>query len=222
MDVFQAAFNARIPLYFIGDDLARSATYALEGTPQKTNWVNLIHLNATAINFGGNRTFGIVNQTHPVVNGPFGVVGDSNYGYDPDATTRTGTGEILLGVSGPHDVLVAFKDPTTATKTVTQNILPATQTDAAGIEEKKKLSKNAVTWLLAKDPVGRSRAVLHRRSSPGHRRQSADAAADGKEHRTGPGGPRHVGRYASGRNDVRFFRSNAGVPGRQHADLRSR
>ena len=153
VDVFQAAFNARIPLYFIGDDLALSATYALEGTPQKTNWVNLIHLNATAINFGGNRTFGIVNQTHPVVNGPFGVVGDSNYGYDPDATTRTGTGEILLGVSGPHDVLVAFKDPTTATKTVTQNILPATQTDAAGIAEKKKLFKNAVTRLLAKDPV---------------------------------------------------------------------
>jgi uncharacterized repeat protein (TIGR01451 family) len=153
VDVFQGVFNAHIPLYFIGDDLALSATFALEGTPQKTNWVNLIHLNATVNNYGGNRTFSIVNQTHPVVNGPFGLVADSNYGYDPDATTRTGTGEILLGKSGPNDVLVAFKDPGSATKTVTQNILPTIQTDPASVAEKQKLFKNAVTWLLAQDPV---------------------------------------------------------------------
>ncbi len=153
VNVFQTAAQAGIPLYFIGDDLALSATYSLSGTPQADTWVNLIHLKATDQNFGGNRTVTILNGEHPVINGPFGLVGDSNYTLDPDATTRTGTGEVLLASSGGHDVLVAYREPQTGRKSVTQNVLTYNATDAAGIAEKKKLFKNAVTWLLAKDPV---------------------------------------------------------------------
>ena len=154
VDVYQAVADAGIPLYFIGDDLALSATFGLSGTPESTNWVNLIHLQATDNNYGGNRTFTLVDHSHPVVNGPFGLVGDSNYSLDPDATSRTGTGETLLGVSGPNDVLVSFKDSVTGRKSVTQNVVAYDGSpDQAGIAEMKKLFKNAVTWLLATDPA---------------------------------------------------------------------
>jgi len=154
--VFQSAAEARIPLYFIGDDLAHSAQCCLSG-PRAAEWSNLIKLKPGG-NFGGNGTVTIVTTTHPITNGPFGIVRDFSYSLDPDATTQTATaGEVLLAKSGQHDVIVAFQDPATGARRVTQNVLAFIGSDESGIAQKKKLFKNAVSWLLRlNEPTGPS------------------------------------------------------------------
>jgi uncharacterized repeat protein (TIGR01451 family) len=147
VDVFKAAYDAGTRLYFIGDDLAYSTDYALNGAETNT-WVDLIHLNATEDNGGNGATMDIVDTNSPVTDGVFGLVTNSTYAGDPDGTTVTGTGEILLGTSGADDVLLSYEDPVTHNRTVTQNECAYDYNDAAGVVQKEILFKNAVTWLL--------------------------------------------------------------------------
>src|SRR5262249_7593680 len=119
VSIFQQAHEAGISLYFIGDDLAYSTINL--SAEKATQWTNLLHLNY-GDNFGGNETVSIINTTHPVTNGPFGIVADFNYPVDIDAATRTSTGEMLLGTSGSSDALLAFEDATTRIRSVTQNV----------------------------------------------------------------------------------------------------
>ncbi len=150
VDVFNQAYNAGTRLYLIGDDLAYSADYALSGLPEFNTWVSLLHLNATEINSGGDGMMEIISTNHPVVNGLFGQVGNFIYDGDPDSTTATGTGEVVLGRSGPDDVLLAYQDPVTQNRTVTQNecAYDYVNGDTNSIAQRKILFKNAVAWLL--------------------------------------------------------------------------
>ena len=142
--IFESAFNAGIPLYLLGDDLAFSHVNLSAGV--SGIWTGLLHLN-DGTNFGGNGTLTVVDSIHPVINGPFGLITDFALGIDPDATNATGTGEIVLGVSGAHDVLLAFEDSVTGVRSVTQNCL---LTDGAATDQtlRNNLLKNAVAWLL--------------------------------------------------------------------------
>ncbi|MES2467644.1 MAG: hypothetical protein V4675_10120 [Verrucomicrobiota bacterium] len=152
IDIFQAVADSGRPLFFIGDDLAFVTNYAGIPEPQATNWTNLMHLQPTSFNIGnGGQT--IVSLAHPVTNGISGAVGDSTYNWDPDNTTATGLpGEVILARSSGADSLVAFRDPVTRRKSVTQNELLFTQVPTmAGREERRKLFKNAVVWLLSDD-----------------------------------------------------------------------
>jgi uncharacterized repeat protein (TIGR01451 family) len=147
VDVFKAAYDAGSRLYFIGDDLAYSTIYALT-EPEADTWVGLIHLNATGANYGGDGMMEIVDTNSPVTDGVFGLVTNSTYAADPDGTTVTGTGEILLGTSGTVDVLLSYEDPVTHNRTVTQGECAFDFNDPDGIVQKGILFKNAVTWLL--------------------------------------------------------------------------
>jgi uncharacterized repeat protein (TIGR01451 family) len=149
VDTFSQAYTNGSHLYFIGDDLAYTADWALSGTPEFDVWISLIHLQATETNAAGDGMMEIVDTNNPVTDGMFGLVGNSIYNGDPDGTTVTGTGEVLLGISGPGcDVLLSYEDPVTQNRTVTQNECAFDSTDANGIAQRKILFKNAVAWLL--------------------------------------------------------------------------
>lgn len=142
VDTFVQLFNVGIPLYFIGDDLAFSSRN-LDGSRQ-AQWRDLIHLNNIG-NFGGNGLI-LVLANHPVTNGPFGSAGSFNYTADPDQATRTSTGEVLLARAGSDDVILAFDDPATCARSVTQNVMAFGAVSQP--DQTKVLFKNAATWLL--------------------------------------------------------------------------
>jgi hypothetical protein len=158
--ILEEVFQAGVPLYFIGDDLAFSIVNLSPAVAPK--WTQLIHLEGTA-NFGGDGTISIVNQEHPVTNGSFGVVSDFEYPLDPDVASATGTGEVLLAVSGTDDVIVAYEDPTTGTRSLTQNVM-AFEHDVpfgeATMKELERLLKNGVAWLLQAETPATSRFVF--------------------------------------------------------------
>jgi hypothetical protein len=145
--VFKSAFNAGASLYFIGDDLAHAGFINLT-SPEQANWVSLTHLNMTASNSGGDGTVTIADTTHPVTNGPFGLVANFPAYIDPDATTGTNTGEVLIATSASEHVIVAYESPILGNRVVTQNVLAYNPSDPAGNIERAKLFKNAVAWLL--------------------------------------------------------------------------
>ncbi len=147
VDTFQSLFNAGIPLYFIGDDLAFSNINL--STARSAQWVALTHLLASN-NFGGNGSVTIGTLAHPVTGGPFGLVPDFNYTGDPDSSAHTNTGEIVLANSR-HDVLLSFENA--SVRTLTQNFLAVNASDAAGVAAKKILFKNAIAWLLKRSAV---------------------------------------------------------------------
>jgi CSLREA domain-containing protein len=147
--VFKQAYDAGKPLYLIGDDLATSTGYALSGQAA-TDWTNLIHLNPASNNIGSG-TVTIENTTHPVTNGPSGAVASFAAYIDPDVTTRTNTGEVLLASVNGSPVLLTYEAAGTGVRTVTQNVLVFPPDSASQIEA-QKLFKNAVTWLL--EPPG--------------------------------------------------------------------
>ncbi|MCZ6871394.1 MAG: hypothetical protein O7G84_18000, partial [Gammaproteobacteria bacterium] len=144
VEIFESAFNAGIPLYLLGDDLAFSH---LNLSPEVSPiWTGLLHLNFGG-NFGGDGTLTVVDSTHPVTLGPFGLITDFSLGIDPDMTNATGTGEVVLGVSSTDDVLLAFEHPGTGVRSVTQNCM-LTMGSAEDQPLRDNLSKNAVAWLL--------------------------------------------------------------------------
>ena len=153
--IFKTAFAFGIPLYFVGDDLAFQAINL--STRSLGDWVNLLHLN---LGEGGNYSDGngmvrVINTNHPVINGAYGLVTSYQYWADIDDAQCTGTGEVLLGISGSTDVLLAFEDPVSQVRTVTQNNCLVLDIDLTAGElerltqvERKKLFQNAVWWLL--------------------------------------------------------------------------
>ncbi|HEU4339814.1 MAG TPA: hypothetical protein VFS19_07075, partial [Planctomycetota bacterium] len=139
------AHEARIPLYFIGDDLASSMDHL---RTSKTVWSDLLHLR-----YGTNGAFmlpvRITTPSHAVVQGPYGSVGDFTYASDSDEAQATSTGEVVLGTYEKGTVLVAHEHPQTGVRTVTQNFMVFNDSDPHGIVERRKLFLNAVAWLLA-------------------------------------------------------------------------
>lgn len=148
--IFRQAFDAEIPIYFIGASLA-SSTSSL--TPALQNqWMNLIRLGPSA----ANRSDGTVVPNDvvepPVISGRFGQVGRFNCSPNIEGKFQSGPGVTLLGKSGNADLIVAYEDPAgdRQIRTVTQNFGVITAAGAAAITEQEKLFKNAVAWLTRK------------------------------------------------------------------------
>ena len=153
--IFKTAFDAGIPLYLIGDDLALQSIN-LSAAGQKT-WEELLRLRLDpgGGGTGMNGVVTLVNTSHPVVNGPFGIVTNYFNYCDIDLALHTGTGEVVVGTSGPADVVLAFEEPNRGTRSVTQDNCLYGDLDAAPGQvdpkdqaERKRMFQNAVTWLL--------------------------------------------------------------------------
>ena len=147
--IFHQVHTAGIPLYFIGNDLAR-ATSTLPANARSA-WTGLLHLDPADTETAGELVT-VSEQRHPVTNGPFGLAGGFKLASDHDTSTATGNGEIVLARAGDTDVLLAYEEPATSVRTVTQNLLAF---DGAGLTagvQREKLFKNAVWWLLKRLP----------------------------------------------------------------------
>ncbi len=147
--IFQQIHNAGIPLYLIGNDLARVTT-ALPANVQSI-WTGLLHLKP-ANTEATSESVKISEQGHLVTNGPFGVAGGFKLVSDYDVTVAAGSGEIVLARAGDADMLLAHEEAATSARTVTQNVLAF---DGAGLTagvQREKLFKNAVWWLLKRLP----------------------------------------------------------------------
>ena len=139
VDLYQSLTDSRVPLYFIGDDLARTTTLLSE--PHRTRWSQLIRLTdfvpGTAI-----PTFRIFAPGHPLVVGPYGSVSAPfTLGGDTDRDEHLDFADVV-GIN-----LLAHCAPLTKARRVTQNWLPTTAPtprDQAGI-----VFKNSVAWLIA-------------------------------------------------------------------------
>ena len=89
VDLFQQAYNAQIPIYFIGERLASSTANLTD--PYRSEWTQLVHLQP-ATTQGGSGTVTIrTDVTHRVINGRFGYIVDFAYPAEVDATTMAGT-----------------------------------------------------------------------------------------------------------------------------------
>ncbi|MSU62969.1 MAG: hypothetical protein EXS31_11350 [Pedosphaera sp.] len=149
VSVFHQVHNAGIPLYFIGNDLAR-ATGSLPANAQSV-WTGLLHLKP-ADTEANSQLVTISEQGHPVTNGPFGVAGGFKLASDYDLTTATGTGETVLAHAGNANVLLAHEEAATSVRTVTQNVLAFEGPGLTSGVQREKLFKNAVWWLLKRLP----------------------------------------------------------------------
>lgn len=143
VSVFNQFYQTGKPIYFIGDDLAYSIINL--STQWAAVWTGLIHLSGVN-NFSQAYNVLITNTTHPVTNGLYGQVNSFDYSLDIDLATRTNTGEVLLGNTTDSDVLLAYAG--SQTRTVSQNCTVIQAGSQQSINERKKLFKNAVRWLL--------------------------------------------------------------------------
>jgi hypothetical protein len=138
-----AAYQAGVPLYLMGDDQAIS--YINLDPAQDVIWQALLHLQE-GVNIIPVVPVQIV-AAHPIVDGPFGKVTDFTCGIDPDGAAATGTGEIVIGKVGDSDVLLAYPAVGDDTRSVTQNVL-LLKGDQAHQPIRDALFKNSVAWLL--------------------------------------------------------------------------
>ncbi|MBI2947236.1 MAG: hypothetical protein HYY23_06290, partial [Verrucomicrobia bacterium] len=148
--IFRQAFDAGIPLYFIGETLAAS-TRNLSASLQ-SQWAELIHLTPGAANRSDGTILIEELTKHPVVSGHFGTVGRFNGSPNVEGKLRSEEGVTLLGRSGAADLIAAFEDPLSdgRIRTVTQNCRMTAEAHSTGITEQKKLFRNAVAWLMRK------------------------------------------------------------------------
>ncbi len=141
--VFKQFYQSGKPLYLIGDDLAYSSINLSETIRQE--WIYLTHLSGEN-NFCQESNVQIVNNSHPIINGYYGFVNNFDYSLDIDYALKTNTGEILLAKTIDSDVILVFEGQ--PAKTVIQNCLIIQSGSEESVIERKKLFKNAVSWLL--------------------------------------------------------------------------
>ncbi|MSU63714.1 MAG: hypothetical protein EXS31_15160 [Pedosphaera sp.] len=143
-------YDAEIPLYFVGSDLARQGT-TLAGA-SRTAWSNLLRLNpaTTAPPVGG--AVNLVDSQDPVSNGPFGLVGDFKMPAGFDVTSALGTGENVIARAAGVPVVLAAEDSTLIERTVTQTMFVFAGENLNSRVQREKLFKNAVWWLLQLPP----------------------------------------------------------------------
>jgi len=148
--IFRQAYDAEIPLYFIGERLAAS-TWNLSANRQ-TQWAELIHLTLGAANRSDGTILLDELTKHPVVSGHFGTVGRFNGSPNVEGKLRAAEGVTLLGRSATADLIVAFEDPLSdgRIRTVSQNCRLTAGANSAAIIEQKKLFQNTVAWLMHK------------------------------------------------------------------------
>jgi uncharacterized repeat protein (TIGR01451 family) len=165
VSIFQQAYTAQIPIYFIGERLAASTTNLTAAV--QPQWTQLIHLKPSSTQ-GGNGTVHILTDSnHKVINGRFGFVLDFAYPAEVDETSQAGTDQVLLGQSGDADVLLANEDPGTGLRTVTQNFMVVNgSNDSDSISERQRLFLNAVWWLLRKPSCDLSDLAIQQTAAP--------------------------------------------------------
>jgi uncharacterized repeat protein (TIGR01451 family) len=87
-------------------------------------------------------------ETHPVNNGSFGVVGSFNLQTSLESAMATKTGEQVIASAGNSSGVLAFEDALSLTRIVTQNFLAVNTGGVNATVQREKLFKNAVSWLL--------------------------------------------------------------------------
>ncbi|MBI2925130.1 MAG: hypothetical protein HYY24_05425 [Verrucomicrobia bacterium] len=142
--VLQSAFDAGIPLYFIGEALVTSAQNLTE--PERSQWLALLHLQPNA-NPPSGSVFTIAEPAHPILNGRAGGVGSFLLRGSPQVSAQA-TGEItVLARVGDTDALVASEDPVTGARTLTQLAPAFVEAGTHEFAQRRKLLRNAVGWL---------------------------------------------------------------------------
>ncbi len=145
VDLFVKLYQANIPLYFIGQGLARAESRLSASNRMK--WSNLTRLQPTT-RLNGAGGIEIVEFEHRLSNGPFGTVADFKLTDEHNAGSQLGTGEIVVARSSGADKLLVYEDPATLNRTVTQDFLTFSGGNLNSRLQREKLFRNAVWWLL--------------------------------------------------------------------------
>lgn len=142
------ARDAGVALYLSGDDLAYRAD-TVAGVSELTHF-------AAAASNGTATTVTFVARTHPIVDGPFGVVADFHDSSDVDPTRALSPADVVVAVRGDGeagDVILTY-DHASGARVVSQLTHLVTSADPAAVET---LFRNTVAWLRA--PVDAVRAI---------------------------------------------------------------
>ncbi len=144
--IFNQLYGSGIPLYFIGNKLGASGA-ALAPDFART-WAALTHLNLAGASFPGDTHVSVQDSLHPVNNGPFGFVGAFSLRQSLENVLGTGTGEEVVAAADHANAVMAFEDPATTTRLVSQDFLAMNTGAVNATVQREKLFKNAVWWLL--------------------------------------------------------------------------
>jgi hypothetical protein len=154
VDLLQKLAERGTALGFFGDTLLSSADRL--SPDRRATWTGLIHLQQGGA-AGPAGVVRIETTADPLpleivsVGTKVGAILDFNYTSLGQAGQQTGLlGETVLGRHGTAHVLVAYADPGTADafRRFTHMLRVWSGTDAASLEQRKKLFQNAVWWLL--------------------------------------------------------------------------
>ncbi len=150
VDLFRQCYEAGIPLYFIGEDLAAMTDrMAPDARPA---WLALAHLRSAGTKIGPalvRKAPGV--PEHRILYSPYSEFADFRYGGPLDAATAEPDGEVLLR-AGDSPVLVAYPSSDQnafAVRRVTQNfrVLDPGR-DSGGDIQRRQLFQAAVAWLI--------------------------------------------------------------------------
>ena len=139
--------NSATPLYFLGGELARSTADLSPATQDL--WTRLVRLKAPATDSPGDLVQP-VEESNPILNGPFGLVGQFRQPAGFDLTTALRAGEKILAQTAQTPVVLASDE--NLERTVTQNAVVLGGSGPNALIQKEKLFKNAVWWLLRFPP----------------------------------------------------------------------
>ncbi|MBM3835837.1 MAG: DUF11 domain-containing protein [Verrucomicrobia bacterium] len=150
VDTFHQLLTNGIPLYFIGEDLASSASQLNE--PQRSRWINLTSLNPANRKGGSGRV--VVSealQTNPILAGRFGLVEDFDYTNRLDLSSVAAAEAQVFGQSDGADILIGYprldEPDFGVVRTFTQNCR-VTGDSGSSISARKALFQNVVCWLM--------------------------------------------------------------------------
>ncbi len=142
--VLQSTFDAGIPLYFIGEALVTSAQNLAE--PERSQWLALLHLQPNASPPSG-VVFAIAEPAHPILNGRAGGVGGFLLRSSPQVGAQAVGETTVLARVGDSDALVAYENPDTGARTLTQLAPAFVEAGTHEFAQRRKLLRNAVGWL---------------------------------------------------------------------------
>jgi uncharacterized repeat protein (TIGR01451 family) len=149
--IFTQLHDAGIPLYLIGGKLTASG--ALLSAAASQSWTILTGLTPAGPTVATDTQVSVQDSLHPVNNGPFGFVGSFTLKTALEHDAINGTGELEVAGSLESVGVLAFEDPSSATRIVTQNFLAVNGGGINASVQREKLFKNAVWWLLNLPPV---------------------------------------------------------------------
>jgi hypothetical protein len=137
-----------VPIYFLGGHLVQAGITL----PQNSRglWTGLLHLRSAAVSSGDR--VDILAPDDPLNDGPFGSVLGFKFPGQYDAAVQLGNGETAVAGSGSTDLIVAYEEPDSAARLVTQNLPVFGGGNTNSIVQRQKIFKNAVWWMLKLPP----------------------------------------------------------------------